>query len=452
MRRLSLLLLVCVFALAMCGASSVITGAAEPGANRASVAPLSLRGPVWVIPIDGTIDLGLASFVKRVAAEAAQSDATLVLLELNTFGGRVDAATEIRDTLLGAGVPTAAFVTERAWSAGALIALAADTLWMAPGTSIGAAEPRPTDEKTVSALRAEFEAMAERVGRDPKIAAAMVDKNVVVEGVTEAGEILTLSAARAREVGFAEGVVDGRRGVLTALGIEAAEVHHATPHWAERVVRFLTEPIVSELLLSLAFLGLIAEVTSPGFGVPGIAGLSALFLFFGGRYVVGLVGWEALALFLVGLILILLEILVIPGVGVAGLLGAISMLASLFLTFGGVEEALRSIGIVFIMTLAGAFLLIRLGKRTGVWSRLILTAGQSRPDEEQLPAANDRSGLVGKEGYALTVLRPVGAVLIDGERIDALSEGGYVNAGSRVVVYRVDGDRVIVREVQPKSE
>src|SRR5690606_11537304 len=177
-----------------------------------------------------------------------------------------------------------------------------------------------------------------------------------------------------------------------------------------------------------------------------------LFLFFGGRYVVGLVGWEALALFLVGLILILLEILVIPGVGVAGLLGAISMLASLFLTFGGVEEALRSIGIVFIMTLAGAFLLIRLGKRTGVWSRMILTAGQSRPDEEQLPAANDRSGLVGKEGYALTVLRPVGAVLIDGERIDALSEGGYVNAGSRVVVYRVDGDRVIVREVQTKSE
>src|SRR5690606_24254452 len=139
-------------------------------------------GPVWEIPVSGTIDLGLAAFVRRSVADALESGAAAIVVRINTFGGRVDAAAEIRDALIGSNIYTAALIVERAWSAGALIALAADAIWMAPGASLGAAEPRPADEKTISALRAEFEAMAERTGRDPRIAAAMVDANVAVEG------------------------------------------------------------------------------------------------------------------------------------------------------------------------------------------------------------------------------------------------------------------------------
>src|SRR5690606_29200878 len=153
-----------------------------------------VEGPVYVIPIEGTIDEGLAAFVERALGEARDGGAVAVLLEINTFGGRVDSATRIKDAVTAMPVPVVAFVTQRAWSAGALIALGARYVAMAPGTSIGAAEPRPADEKTISALRKEFEAAAEARGRDPLVAGAMVDADIEIEGLVEKGQVLTLSA------------------------------------------------------------------------------------------------------------------------------------------------------------------------------------------------------------------------------------------------------------------
>lgn len=405
------------------------------------------EGDVWIIKIHGDIDLGLASYVARSTEEAIEAKAALIIIEINTFGGRVDAATEIRDTLLRSGIATAAWITERAWSAGALISLSADSIWMSPGASIGAAEPRPMDEKTVSALRAEFESMAERVGRDPLIAAAMVDKNVEVPGVSRSGEILTLSARRAEELGYAEGIVSDRADLLYALGVSGRVVHESDINWAERTARFLTAPIISEILLSLAFLGLIAEVTSPGFGVPGIAGLASLLLFFGGRMIVGLVGWEVILLFIIGLVLIALELLVIPGFGITGILGIAALFASMALTYGGIEAAIQSLGIVLLITIVGGWLIWRFGKRTGLWRRLILTDVSGGADSTGAQSSTGaRMDLLGKEGRSLTVLRPAGVVLIDGERIDAVSEGSYIPEGQTVVVYKIDGNRIVVRE------
>ena len=403
-------------------------------------------GAVWVIPVQGTIDLGLAAFVGRVVKEASQADAALLLIELNTFGGRVDAATDIRDTLISSSVPTAAFVQERAWSAGALIALAADTIWMAPGSSIGAAQPVPADEKTVSALRAEFEATAERAGRDPKIAAAMVDAGVVIEGLVGEGEILTLTAGRAVEKGYAEGIARSREEVLSALDVSERRVVVAELGWSERMARFLSEPTVSQLLLTLGFLGLIAEATSPGVGVPGLVGVVCLALFYGARMIAGLVGWEVILLVIAGLVLIVLELLVIPGFGLAGLAGAGAILWSLVVSFGGNGEALRSVGISLGLTLVGALLLWRFGRRAGLWRRVILETRLG--GEGGHVSAPDHSRLVGRTGVALTALRPSGAVEIDGERIDAVSDGGYIAAGRQIEVKLVEGTRVVVREVK----
>lgn len=403
-------------------------------------------GGVWVIPVEGTIDLGLAAYVRRSVAEAERAEASLILVEVNTFGGRVDAATEIRDALLESRVPTAAFVKERAWSAGALIALAADRLWMAPGSSIGAARPIPADEKTVSALRAEFESTAERNGRDPKIAAAMVDAKVVIDGLVAEGEILTLTASRAVELGFADGLASSRDEVLSALGLGDRRVMTTSFSWAERAARFLSEPTVSQLLLTLGFLGLIAEVTSPGTGVPGLIGLASLALFYGARMIAGLVGWEALLLLLAGLVLLAVEIFVIPGFGVAGIAGAAAVLWSLVVSFGGVEEALRSIGVSLALTVAGAVLLWRFGKRRGLWRGVILETRLK--GEEGYVSAPDYSDLVGRTGVALTTLRPSGVVEIDGKRIDAVSEGGYIARGSPIEVKLVEGTRVVVREIK----
>ncbi|HHY09591.1 MAG TPA: hypothetical protein GX528_03400, partial [Firmicutes bacterium] len=190
---------------------------------------------VYSLPIKGEIEPGLAEFVARGLALAEKNNGVL-LLEINTFGGRVDAATEIKDMLVRTKTPVIAYVSERAWSAGALITLAAPQVGMAPGSSIGSAEPRPLDEKTVSALKAEFEATAQRVGRDGKVAAAMVDADVEIEGLVEKGKILSLSAKEALEWGFADVIGQNNHEILTYFGYDEYEIIHVTPHWAERTV------------------------------------------------------------------------------------------------------------------------------------------------------------------------------------------------------------------------
>ncbi len=420
--------------------------AAEQGEGASEPLPLAGRnGRVWVVPLTGTIDLGLASFVRRAVDDAIDANAAAILVEVNTFGGRVDAATEIRDALIGAGIPTIAFVRERAWSAGALITLACDWIWMAPGASVGAAEPRPADPKTISALRAEFEAMAERRGRPAQFAAAMVDANVEIEGVSAAGEILTLSAGKAQEHGIADGIASSRSDVLQSIGLDRNAPQHASLNWGERVARFLTDPVVSQILLTLGFLGLLAEVTAPGWGIPGIAGVAALGLFFGGRYFIGLVGWEVMGLFVLGLFLLILELFVVTGFGFAGLGGLAALFASLYLAFGDAELAVRSIGTTILTTGVGAYILWRSGRRFGVWRRLILSSKLST--EQGYVAPQDLKRHEGQEGRTLTALRPAGAILIGDDRIDAVSEGSYVESGKPVVVVRVEGTRVVVREV-----
>lgn len=400
---------------------------------------------VIVIPIVGTIDEGLAAFVERSVEQARRDGADAILIEINTFGGRVDSATSIRDALLRAGRPVMAFVRERAWSAGALITLAAEKIAMAPGASIGAAEPQPAEEKTISALRAEFEATAERHGRDPRVAAAMVDKRIVIEGLTGEGEILTLTAAKAVEIGFVDLLAASREEVLAAFGFPGAVVKELAPNWAERVARFLTDPTISSLLLTLGMLGLLAEVTSPGWGGPGTAGLICLALFFGARLITGLAGLEVVLLFILGLVLLLLEVLVIPGFGIAGIGGLVAIFASLYLSFPDASSAFTAIGLSTLATVVLGIALLRRVPKTGIWRRIAL---ETRLEDVGVPGddPNNPAVKVGAYGRALTPLRPVGTVEIEGVRIDATSDGEFIPAGALVQVVRVLGGRVTVRE------
>lgn len=234
------------------------------------------EGPVWVLPVHGTIEMGLAEFVQRTVQEAHEADAGLILVEINTFGGLVDAATKIRDTLLKSSVPVVVYIPHRAISAGALITLSGQRILMDPGATVGAAEPRPADEKTISYLRGEFEATAESMGRDPKVAAAMVDASVVVDNLSAAGQILTLTAAKAAEIGFIDHIVGSRAEALAAIGYSGRTVVETSPTWAEQVMRFVSEPTVAQFILSVGFLALLIELTSPGWGLPGFAGVTLL--------------------------------------------------------------------------------------------------------------------------------------------------------------------------------
>jgi membrane-bound serine protease (ClpP class) len=288
---------------------------------------------VYVAPVEGIIDLGLAPFVQRVLNEAADAGAAAVILDINTFGGRVDAAVLIRDSLLNAKVKTIAFINKRAISAGALISLAAERIVMAEGGTIGAATPvqmgqpgaapQPVEEKTVSYVRKEFRSTAEARKRPPLIAEAMVDADVEIKGLIEKGKLLTLTTAEALKYKVADFSADTLDGVLEQLDLKGAEVRRATPTWAENLVRLLTHPIISSLLITIGMLGIILELRTPGFGVPGALGIASLALFFWGHWLVALAGWEELLLFGSGIVLLILEIFVIPGFGIAGVLGIV---------------------------------------------------------------------------------------------------------------------------------
>lgn len=425
--------------------SQLLTAFLVIGLALACTCAAAAAPTVYSLPIQGEIEPGLAVFVARGLALAERNDG-VVLLEINTFGGRVDAATEIKDLIFRSKVPVIAYVSERAWSAGALIALAAPKIAMAPGSSMGAAEPRPMEEKTVSALRAEFEAAAERWGRDRRLAAAMVDASVVVEGLSEAGKILTLSAQDALDYGMADLMAGSVHEALVLSGYDVYELVELKPHWAENIARFLTNSTISSLLLTLGFLGLIFEITTPGWGVPGTAGLICLGLFFGGRYVAGLLGWEAILLFLVGLLLLLLELFVIPGFGIAGILGILGVFGSIILAFGDLQTALINLSIVLVVTIAAVILLWKRLSQSRLWKRLVLFHSES--PQAGYRALADLSHLVGKQGVAITPLRPSGTCVIDGQRYDVVSDGGFVKAHTRVEVVLTEGTRVVVREVK----
>lgn len=224
------------------------------------------RPVVFVVPINGVIDLGLAPFVERVLDEAATTRATAVILQINTFGGRVDAAVIIRDALLRSRVQTVAFVDKRAISAGALISLAAERIAMVDAGTIGAATPieigapggpvQPVAEKTVAYVRKEFRATAESRRRPALLAEAMVDADVEVPGLNAKGKLLTLTTEEALRHGMVDFRADSVDEVLMVLGLPGAEIRRVTPAWAERLVRFLIHPVIASLLTAIGILGI----------------------------------------------------------------------------------------------------------------------------------------------------------------------------------------------------
>jgi membrane-bound serine protease (ClpP class) len=278
---------------------------------------------VYVVPIDGVVDLGLPHFVQRVLKEAANAGAAAVVLEVNTFGGRVDGAVQVRDALLDSPVRTIAYVNKRAISAGALITLAAETIVMAGGGTIGAATPvqggesgasqAPVGEKAVSYVRSEFRATAERRKRPPALAEAMVDADIEIPGVVAKGKLLTLTTDEAVALKLADFKADTLESALAQAGLAGARIERPTPNWSEHLVRFLTHPVVSSLLITVATLGIILEMRTVGFGIAGVLGLSSLALFFWSHWLVQLAGWEELLLVLAGFTLLALEIFLIPG-------------------------------------------------------------------------------------------------------------------------------------------
>ena len=426
------------------------------------------KNVVYVVPVKGVIDLGLAPFIQRVLNEAQKNQAAAVILDINTFGGRVDAAVQIRDALLNSPVRTIAFIDKRAISAGALISLAAQTIVMAPGSTIGAATPvqsgpagsttAPTSEKTVSYVRKEFRATAESRKRPPLIAEAMVDSDVVIPDVSEKGKLLTLTTEEALKLEVADLQANSIEALLKELNILDTELRSFTPNWAEEVVRFLTHPVVSSLLVSVAMLGIFLELRTPGFGAPGVIGLSSLSLFMWGHWLVQLAGWEELLLALLGVFLFALELFVIPGFGIVGILGLLALLGALVMSTlgagshsGFVLWAVVRMGFSVVLAIVLTALFLKFLPKLPIGRKLILSTALDTSDGFSSAPPSDYQWL-GRTGLAHSTLRPAGIADFQGHRVDVVSDGEFIDAGAPIRVLHVDGNRIVVqRDLGPQT-
>jgi len=425
----------------------------------ATSAILLPQNKVYVAIIENEIDLGLAPYVRRVVSEAERENADAIIFKINTFGGRVDAATQIKDAIISCNILTIAFINNRAISAGSLIALSCNKIAMVPGSSIGATTVvdqtgQKQSEKYQSYMRSEMRSTAERNGRRKDIAEGMVDERIVIEGLVDSTQLVTLTSGEAYKFGIADTLANNLDELLAAFNLESARKIEIHPNWAEGVVRFLNNGIVTSILIMIGFFGLLAEIKSPGWGVPGTAGLIALTLFFGSAYILQLASIIEILMFIVGVSLIILEIFIIPGFGIAGIGGIVLVFISLFLSLVGgdpfldfemVSTAIIQLSVSLVAAIILIFILAKFLPKTTIFNKFVLAVEEKKDAGFVSHSTSDE--LVGKEGIAITTLRPAGTAKIDGNRVDVVSDSEYIEKGQKIKVIAVEGIRVVVKEV-----
>ncbi|HET9028970.1 MAG TPA: NfeD family protein [Candidatus Aquilonibacter sp.] len=404
--------------------------------------------PVVVVPIQGTVDDGMAHLVERAVATANDQHARAVVLDVNSTGGLLDDAFRIKDALYNAKEPVIAYVSKRAYSSAALISMASGTIIMAPGASIGAAQPHPTTAEIVSALKAEFESAAQRNHRNPTLAAAMVDPKVSVPDYKPAGAYLTLNTSDALRSGIAQGQAASLKDALAMEHLADAPQISPQYSWGEELARFATTPAISSILLTLGMLGLILEMQTLH-GIAGTIGVASLALFFGTHVYAGFSNGLVIALAVIGLIGILWELHVVPGHGLPGILGVLALLAAVLLAFGipFFFVAIESVSTAIILTVIAFAMLTRVFPENAWMQKLTLSAAQG-PD---YVTSADFTSLRGAIGTAASYLRPAGIAAIDGKRVDVLTEGEFIQAGTPIRVTRVEGARIFVEPVSLPS-
>ncbi|WP_060210402.1 NfeD family protein [Sporosarcina koreensis] len=412
---------------------------------------------VYHVKLNKEVEKGLYAYLKRSFKEAEEAGADAIILEIDTLGGFTDAAGEIGQLIDETKKKTEiiAYINYRAISAGAHIALHADKIYMSPNGKIGAAQAvdgsgNAVESKAHSLWVKEMESAAESSGRDPQYAFAMADDSTDLHQYHAGiGELLTLTANEAFEVEYSEGTVSSFEELLKENGLENADIVKTQVTFAEGIARFVTNPIVVPILLSIAGLGLVVELYSPGFGVPGTMALSALLLFFFGHLIAGLAGYETLILFIIGLGLIVLEFFIAGGI--AGVLGSVAIVVSIILAGANPMFMAYSVLIAIAVAVSGMVIIMKFfGRRLHLLNKMVLM--DSTDTESGYVSNVNRVDLLGKKASTITPLRPSGTIEMEGERIDVVSQGSYIDKGKHVIIVKVEGSRIVVREFEEKGE
>lgn len=419
---------------------------------------------VVTMKIDNVIDPRMNRYTELALDYAEENEADLVVIEMDTYGGAVNDADDIRTRIMESPIPVWVFINKDAASAGALISIACDSIYMAPGSSIGAAtvviqDGSAAPDKYQSYMRSIMRSTAEANNRDPNIAEAMVDEDIEIDSITQAGEVVTLSTSEAIKYGFCEAEVNSIEEILERNGMVNYTLLEFKLSASERVIRFFLNPIISGLLILIIIGGIYFELQTPGVGFPLFAALVAATLYFIPYYLNGLAeNWEII-MFFVGVALIALEIFVIPGFGIAGISGMVLSIGSLILvmlnndlfdfSFVKASEIFQATASILAGILGSVVIMILGGVKftdTRFFKRVALQTVQDRA--EGYTSRFKEEGMVGKTGIAYTVLRPSGKVLIEDVLYDAYTRGDYIEKGDRILVISEEGTSLKVRKAE----
>lgn len=416
---------------------------------------------VFTFKIDTDIDPAMTRRVKLALENAAEIDADLIIIEMDTYGGAVNDADEIRTMVLNSSIPIYVFINKDAASAGALISIATDSIYMAPGASIGAAtvvngaDGAAAPDKYQSYMRSMMRSTAEAKGRDPKIAEAMVDEKIEIAGISEEGSVITFSVSEAEKYGFCEGQYDSIENILASQNMGNAEIIAYETGLSEQIIAFFLNPAVSGFLILIIIGGLYFELQTPGVGFPILASVVAVFLYFIPYYLNGLAeNWEILVFF-IGVILLAVELFVIPGFGIFGVLGIIGILTGLvlgmipnqdfdFVPAADLFGALLTVILAAIVSVGLVFWLTPKVNEWGAFKTITLASTQQR--SEGYTSSSYAEALNGKTGVVHSRLRPSGRIEIDGNIYDAYSRGEFIDQGEKIIVISTEGTSLKVKK------
>ena len=432
--------------------------------SAAAVTAFGQKKIVMVMEIKSEIDPRVTRYVELALKHAEDGKADIVIIEMDTYGGVLTDAKDIVDKIMGFKKPIWVFVNSDAASAGALISIACDSIYMSPGASIGAAtvvdaSGERAPDKYQSYMRSIMRSTAEENGRNPTIAEGMVDERVQIDSVKKEGQVITFSTSEAIRYGYCEGKVESIEEILKKNKISDYELDRFHLSRTDKIIAFFLNPFISGLLILAIIGGIYFEMQAPGVGFAGLVALVALVLYLVPYYLNGLAeNWEIIAFF-VGVALIGLEIFVIPGFGVAGIAGIAVTVISLILimlnndAFNFEFVPMTDIVVAFAAAagglLGGVVVLFVVGARladTGLYKRVALTDTQDR--KEGYTSSFNPNDMKGKKGIAETVLRPAGKVMIEGRLYDAFTRGEYVEKGQTVEVLSETGSSLQVKKIE----
>ena len=400
-----------------------------------------------------------AGYIKKAIDKAYEDKADLIILELDTPGGLLSSALSIKNYIIESDVPVVVYINKNALSAGALISLSAKEIYMSDGSVIGAAtpiyvngnEPKKASEKEVSAMRAAMRASAEANNKNVRAAEAMVDETIVLNRKSDGIDLddktlLTLSADEAVKINIADKKANSIEEIIKLKGLDKNyTIVDIEEEQYDSVLKFLLNPFILSLLISIGIAGIYLEIKTPGFGVGGVTAIVAFSVFFFAQFLSGDSNLLAPAIFVLGIILLGVEIFLIPGFGVTGILGIIGIVSSIFMSFG-INNIAAATLVVFISLIVDIILIILIArffvKSKDLKRNVILDS-----DTSGYNSSVSYNELLNKEGIADTFFRPSGYIIIDNKKYDAISEGEFIDKGSKLKVVLVEGNKIVVKKI-----